>query len=231
MRRLAVATVAVLTTTALAAGCSRKSSHDKAFPGQTDWHAPGGAPGGDPNALPPPPNVGPGALAGQGGAMGGGMGNSDMPQDDVHAGLGGGHPGGADVGQMGLPAPDPSRTIDPNKYLRGQIHPTAATKAKIPAGGVIFIAVKRADPKTGAPIDGPPMAVERLTATGWPLAFELTEAQAMIGGTGFAGDVVVTARYDQDGDALSKQPGDVAGQVKATIPADKLDLPLDSVLP
>ena len=53
----------------------------------------------------------------------------------------------------------------------------------------------------------------------------------MPGGTGFAGDVVVTARYDQDGDALSKQPGDVSGEVKATIPADKLDLALDTVLP
>ena len=162
--------------------------------------------------------------------MGGGMGNGNMPQDDVHAGLGGGHPGGADVGQMGLPPPDPNRQIDPNKYLRGQIHPTDATKARIPSGGVIFLAVKRADPKTGEPT-GAPMAVERLTATGWPLEFNLTEAQAMIGGTGFAGDVVVTARYDQDGDALSKQPGDVAGEVKATIPADKLDLPLGSVLP
>jgi hypothetical protein len=38
------------------------------------------------------------------------------------------------------------------------------------------------------------------------------------------------ARYDQDSDAISKQPGDVTGQVKATIPSEKLVLVLDTVL-
>jgi hypothetical protein len=96
-------------------------------------------------------------------------------------------------------------------------------------GGVIFISVRKAGPD-GNPV-GAPIAVERLTISGWPTPFQLTEANAMIGGTGFAGDVVVMARYDQDSDAISKQPGDVTGQVKATIPADKLEIVLDKVLP
>jgi hypothetical protein len=37
-------------------------------------------------------------------------------------------------------------------------------------------------------------------------------------------------RYDQDGDALSKQPGDVTGQLKLKIPADHADVMLDTVL-
>ena len=53
----------------------------------------------------------------------------------------------------------------------------------------------------------------------------------MIGGTGFAGDVDVAARFDQDSDALSKQPGDITGMVKATIPAKGLVIPLATVLP
>ena len=229
MRRSDVArtlTTAILAAAVAAGGCSRKKPHDQGFPSQADLQQAGGS-----GALPPPPSVGPGALAGQGGAMGMGGASGNMPQDDVHAGLAGGHPGGADVGQMGLPPPDPNRTIDPNKYLRGTITPTDATKAKHPGRRRHLRRGPPRRPKTGQPAGGMPMAVERLTASGWPVAFNLTEAQAMIGGTGFAGDVVVTARYDQDGDALSKQSGDITGEVKATIPADKLQLKLDTVLP
>jgi hypothetical protein len=91
----------------------------------------------------------------------------------------------------------------------------------------VFVIVKKAGPD-GAPM-GPPVAVDKLT---WadPLPFEMTEAQAMIAGTELTGDVVVTARYDQDGDAMSKQPGDVVGSIKVKIPADKVTLTLDDVL-
>ena len=63
------------------------------------------------------------------------------------------------------------------------------------------------------------------------LPFEMTEKQAMIAGTELTGDVVVTARYDQDGDALSKQPGDIVGTLKVKIPAENVTLTLDEVLP
>jgi hypothetical protein len=39
------------------------------------------------------------------------------------------------------------------------------------------------------------------------------------------------ARYDQDSDALTKEPGDVTGQVRVTIPADHIKLSLDTILP
>src|SRR6185503_5518330 len=51
---------------------------------------------------------------------------------------------------------------------------------------------------------------------------------AMVAGTELSGDVVVTARYDQDTDALTKQPGDITGQVRVTIPADNVKLTLDT---
>ena len=78
---------------------------------------------------------------------------------------------------------------------------------------------------------GAPIAVDRLVSSGqWPIPFKLTEAEAMIGGTGFAGDVVVTARYDQDSDAMSKQPGDITGKAPATIPTAGVKLLLDTPL-
>jgi hypothetical protein len=53
----------------------------------------------------------------------------------------------------------------------------------------------------------------------------------MAAGTELVGDVVITARYDQDSDAISKQTGDVTGEIRAKVPAAKLVLTLDTVLP
>jgi hypothetical protein len=131
--------------------------------------------------------------------------------------------------QLGLPPPDPERAVDPEKFLRGTLKPTAATKARVPPGAVIFLSVKRADPATGQPT-GASLAVKRLQLSAWPLWFELTGADAMIGGTAFDGDVVITAWSDQDQDAIGKQPGDVQGQVRAKIPARDLELVLDKII-
>ena len=120
--------------------------------------------------------------------------------------------------------------MDPNKYIAGTIDAPDALRAKIPAGAAIFISVRTRDAATGQGV-GAPIAVDKLVASGtWPMTFKLTEAQAMIGGTGFAGSVVVSARFDQDSDAMSKQPGDVTGKAETTIPSAGVKLLLDTAL-
>ena len=144
---------------------------------------------------------------------------------DPRGGMGGGSP---DVGQMGLPAPDPNRPIDPTRYVKGviKIHEKARARAK---GGIpLFIVVKRVD-ASGQPT-GTALAVDKLTWSGTDLVFELTEKQAMVGGTELTGDVIVTARYDQDGDALSKEAGDIVGQARVKLPADNVQIWLDTIL-
>jgi hypothetical protein len=154
---------------------------------------------------------------------------------DPHAGVAGAPPlggggGGPDVTAMGLPAPDPDKPVDPSKVLSGVVTLGAAHAGKVPAGSVIFVSVRTVDPATGQGV-GMPLAAEKLVVGGtWPIAFRLDEANAMIGGTGFAGDVVVAARFDQDSEARSKQPGDIVGQVRATIPATNLTISLDQML-
>jgi coagulation factor V (labile factor) len=155
--------------------------------------------------------------------------HAGMDMNDPHAGMDMGD-GGVDVTQLGLQPPDPDRAIDASKFLKGTIKPSAETKARIAPGAVIFLSVKRADPATGQPT-GAPLAVQRVSLSAWPLWFELTEADAMVSGTAFDGDVVITAWSDQDQDAISKQPGDVQGQVRAKIPAKDLVLVLDKVVP
>jgi hypothetical protein len=156
-----------------------------------------------------------------------GMGNPHAGMDP-HAGMGNPH-GGGDVAQLGLPPPNPDRKIDPNQRVKGTIKVHAKARDRIAVGGAIFVIAKQAGPD-GTPV-GPPLAVDKLIWQKDGVPFELTEAQAMIDGTKLAGQVIITARYDQDGDALSKQPGDIVGQVKVKVPADGVNLTLDEILP
>jgi predicted small lipoprotein YifL len=189
----------------------------------------GGGRGGDPHAgVPGAPPLGDDPHAGMDVGGMGGMGGGGDP----HAGLdmGGGGAGGVDVTQLGLPPPDPNRKIDPSRRVKGTIRLHPKVKDRVKSSVPVFLVIRRAGPD-GQPT-GSPLAVEKLVwAGGDALPFELTEANAMSGGTELAGDVVVMARYDQDSDAISKQPGDVTGQVRAKVPADKLELTLDTILP
>lgn len=220
------------------AGCSKKSSDG--LPPATEWKTDqSGAmvqmgKATEPNVPPPAAMASP-----HGGNPHGGM---DVDPTDPHAGLddeslppnhppigGGAAGGGTDVSKLGLPAPDPDRAIDPSRYVKGTIKIHEKAKGRAKSGTGIFIIVKRAD-KDGNPI-GSPLAVDKLTWDKDELPFELTEKNAMVGGTELVGDVVVTARYDQDGDALSKSPGDIVGQARVKLPAQNVQIWLDTILP
>jgi hypothetical protein len=209
------------------AACSKEKS--EGLPPAKEWVDPTGAtatdttrPAGPHGAAPNNPHAGM--------DMGGGNPHAgmDMGGGNPHAGMDMGGGGGVDVSQLNLPAPDPNRPIDPTHHVRGVIRVDSKAKDRVKPGTAVFVVVKRADNNGAA--SGPPLAVEKLSWQGDGMAFELTEAQAMIGGTQLVGDVVVEARYDQDGDALSKQPGDVKGSVRVTIPADGVKLVLDTIL-
>lgn len=219
----------------LAAGCSKKNQDG--LPPASQWQkAPGAAsapvaPSPDDEVIPhftPPPGMTPKESDPHAGL--------DMAgASDPHAGLdmnGDGEPdnphAGTDVSKLGLAAPDPDRPIDPSHRVTGTITIDPRARDKVKPGTAVFLIVKRAG-SDGAP-SGPPLAVDKLTWTGDGMAFELTEEQAMVAGTDLSGDVVVMARYDQDSDALTRQPGDVTGQARVKIPADHVKLALDTVL-
>ncbi len=251
MRRAILTASSVSAVLWLAAGC--KSQPD-GLPPATEWQTEV-APATDDEGVALPPAIGVGRrgardpndphagvdLGGRGGGdphagieLGGRGGDPhaglDMGGGDPHAGVDmSGTGGGVDVTQLGLEGPDPDRPIDPTRRVAGTILANAAAKARATAGTSIFLVVKRAGP-SGEPV-GSALAVEKLSWKQDGVAFELTDAQAMIAGTELTGDVIVTARYDQDSDAISKQPGDIVGQVRAKIPADGLKLTLDTVLP
>ncbi len=225
---MTVIRISAIALALLAMGCGKDKSDTQGLPAADNWQAPDNAQ----VAKAAAPQTATGSDPHAGVNMGGSDPHAgvDMGGSDPHAGVDmGGGAGGVDVTEMGLKPPDPNRVIDNSKFLKGTLKPTDETKSKIPPNAVIFLSVKRADPKTGQPV-GSTLAVKRLQLSSWPLWFHITEEDAMVGGTQFQGEVVITAWSDGDSDAISKNPGDVIGTVRATIPSKDLTLVLDKVL-
>jgi hypothetical protein len=210
----------------LACACEKGSK----AAGNPGAQAPQGLPGSGSGTATGP---GPGGLPPGAPGMGGGV--------DPHAGLGMGGPGGADPhagldmgggshGDMGgmtgtSPAPQP---LDPNTLLEGTIEAGPGLAEKIKPGDVIFLSAKTVDPKTGEILRGPPLAVERLTVDKLPMAFSLSNQNAMVAGTRLEGQVAIVARVDRDVEATTREPGDIEGVVKTAPPQKSLKLVLDT---
>jgi hypothetical protein len=154
----------------------------------------------------------------------GGDPHAGMNLADPHAGMSADDPHGGMVMAQG-----PAKPVDPSMFLRGTIAGNKQTADKIKPGDVVFVSVKPINPATGEIIGGT-IAVDRLEVATLPVRFDLTGNNAMFPNTTFEGEVVIQARVDHDGEARTKQPGDVEGQVRAKIPADKIALILDTVI-
>ncbi len=116
---------------------------------------------------------------------------------------------------------------DLSKRVAGTLKLTDKTKTKVAAGDTIFL-VARSYSEGGAP--GQVLAVKRLAAGTWPMTFELSGSDVMIEGAALSGKVVVTARVDKDGDAMTKLPGDVEGVSKPiAVPAKDVEVVLDTI--
>lgn len=116
--------------------------------------------------------------------------------------------------------------------LAGTIDLDARMKAKVKAGSVLFIIVRQ---DAGQGQRGMLLAAKKVPVTGadmFPLKYTVGPADVMMQGTQLAGNVRVEARVDQDGDAISKAPGDVVGALdKAVKVGDEgLDFTLNASL-
>lgn len=91
---------------------------------------------------------------------------------------------------------------------------------RLPEKYVVFIAVRR-------PEGGRPLAALRIPMAKFPYAFSISEENALVPGTPFEGDVVLSAAIDQDSDPISKTPGDSAGFLSTQIGQKDLNLVVD----
>ncbi len=126
-------------------------------------------------------------------------------------------PAGAEEVQEGPPSlpPPPGRAAPPLAAelamgddappIRGTVSLAEELAGRVPEGAVLFLIARR----DGA---GPPVAVERIAAPSFPLDFSLGPEDRMIQTLPFAGELQLSARLDADGNALSRQPGDLEGR-------------------
>lgn len=127
------------------------------------------------------------------------------------------HPQAPDVGLL---------PTAPSGSIEGKIEVSAALKDKVAPGDAIFIVARNA--ATGSII-----AVTRVLAPAkFPAEFKLGGSDVMHTQTSLTGTVRVEARVDKDGDAMTKNPGDIIGAVAGwvTVPATGVVLTLDKTL-
>jgi hypothetical protein len=165
--------------------------------------------------------------------------SAGMPAAGDTGGLPAGHPpigGGAGGSMGGAAAPSgafagstPGGEFNPKTVLEGVIKLDGKVKDKVATGDTVFVVARKYE--EGATGPGTPLAVRKLTVDKFPLKFSMDSRDAMFAGTQLAGKVVVTVRVDKDGDAMTKNPGDVTGQSKPVEPPKKdVVVSLDTVL-
>ncbi len=108
--------------------------------------------------------------------------------------------------------------------LHGKISIAAALKDKAKAGDTLFIIARKSEA-------GPPLAAKRETVSTFPIEYTLGAENVMMAGSDWSGEVVVTARVDKDGNATTKNPGDLVGKTKPiTVGSQSADIVIDEAL-
>jgi hypothetical protein len=109
--------------------------------------------------------------------------------------------------------------------IRGTITVAPELSGRIPGGAVLFLIARHG----GA---GPPLAVQRIAQPRFPLEFSIGPEDRMIQTLPFVGELELSARLDADGNAMSRQPGDLEGRAASPVSpgASGVSIALDSVL-
>ena len=116
----------------------------------------------------------------------------------------------------------------PGASITGSIVLSPAVAKARPKGGTLYLVARRISDNPTA--RGTLIAVRKLPATKFPLPFSLTAADMPFQNGPFDGDLVLTARIDQDGDPLTHEKGDVFGTLpKVPVGSHDVKLALDQV--
>lgn len=100
-------------------------------------------------------------------------------------------------------AAEPELTAPAGDPIRGMLRVTTELQAAQPAGAVLFLIARGEAP-------GPPLAVKRIEAPRFPLAFEIGPDDRMIKTRPFAGPLQLSARLDTDGNAMTRAATDLS---------------------
>jgi cytochrome c-type biogenesis protein CcmH len=134
-----------------------------------------------------------------------------------------GPPGaGAPAASGGRGAPPVASDGSP---VAGTVDLAQPLAGRVPPGAILFLIARTAE-------TGPPLAVKRIPDPEFPLEFEIGPGDRMIQAVPFAGPLQVTARIDADGNAMTREPGDLQGRSTAGLqPGDRgVEVVIDEVL-
>ena len=117
-----------------------------------------------------------------------------------------------------------AQTAEPGA-ITGTLSLAPDLAGRVPEGGTLFIIARR-----GAG-GGPPLAVRRIPSPRFPLEFSIGPENVMIPGVVFEGDILLSARVDGDGNAMTRNPGDLQGSLDEPVaPGSRVSIVLDERL-
>jgi cytochrome c-type biogenesis protein CcmH len=102
-------------------------------------------------------------------------------------------------------------------------------KAHVDSGAALFIMARR----FGAAA-GPPLAVTKIDKPTFPLAYSLGQENVMMQGTPFTGKINISVRLDKDGNAMTRETGNLVGEYRknpAEVGSHNVDVVLDQIAP
>ena len=115
----------------------------------------------------------------------------------------------------------------PGGSITGKIELPAALAKTKPEGTLFLVARRISDNPTAR---GTLIAVKKMPATKFPLAFDLSAADMPFQNGAFDGELTLTARIDQDGDPLTHQKGDILGTLpKVRVGSKNVKVTMDQV--
>jgi hypothetical protein len=103
----------------------------------------------------------------------------------------------------------PVEVGDPARSVAGVLELDPSLAGSVAPGAIVFLLVRHE-----GVTEGPPVAVERLPASGFPLRFTIGPGQSMMGEE-LPETLRLEARLDSDGDAMSRDPADPVAVAEA----------------
>jgi cytochrome c-type biogenesis protein CcmH len=139
----------------------------------------------------------------------------------------------AEIPAAGAPKKPPgtaaAASASSSAKITGKITIDSRMQANGNSSATLFIIARR----SGAAA-GPPLAVQKIDKPAFPLAYSLGQENVMMQGTAFAGKINISARLDKDGNAMTREAGNLLGEYPenpAEVGSQNVDIVLDQVAP
>jgi hypothetical protein len=112
-----------------------------------------------------------------------------------------------------------------SEAIEGRIELAESLSGRVPPGAVLFVIARRGSA-------GQPLAVKRIVSPQFPLDFAIGPDDRLTQAVPFEGPLQITALLDSDGNATTREPGDLQGALSAPVVpgARGLTLTIDEVL-